>query len=183
MPWLPLMHLSGSHCSALCQFRSSAVGHRAPMASGVACQIPRKLSSSHPERGCWRQTSKSPRTGSFRQAVGCTRAVCKDNSLLSGTVCSALVPLFLANAHLFLPEFGARPQIPPALSFNPTGEAAAIYSGKDLMNCLFNEMRICIPAATAFFPVSVHTQAEEVPGWTENAHLRGKVSTIQTCCQ
>lgn len=38
------------------------------------------------------------------------------------------------------------------LSFNPTREAAAIYSGKALVNCLFfSETRICIPAATAFF--------------------------------
>lgn len=49
MPWLPLMHLSSSHWSALCQFRSSAVGQ---MASGAACQISRKISSSSPERGC-----------------------------------------------------------------------------------------------------------------------------------
>lgn len=134
MPWLPLRHLSSSHWSALCQFRSSAVGQ---MASGTACQIPRELSSSHPERGCWRETSKSPRSGGLGQAVGCTRGACKDNWLMSGTACPAVVPLFLANVHLFLPEFGARPLLPPALSFNPTGEAAAIYSGKALVNCLF----------------------------------------------
>lgn len=47
MPRLPLMHLSSSHWSAFCQFRSSAVGWSAQMTSGVACKIPRKLSSSH----------------------------------------------------------------------------------------------------------------------------------------
>lgn len=61
----------------------------------------------------------------------------EDNSLLSGTACPTVVPPFLANVYLFMPEFGARPQLPPALSFSPTGEAAATYSGKALLNCLF----------------------------------------------
>lgn len=90
-----------------------------------------------PERGCWRETSKSPRSGGLGPAVGCTRGACKDNWLMSGTACLAVVPLFLANVHLFLPKFGARPLLPPAMSFDPTGEAAAIYAGKALVNCLF----------------------------------------------
>lgn len=123
MPWLPLMHFSSSHRSALCQFSSFAVRESAEHGIGGCGQEQPPGNPSRPHqhppaslmqaaRGqqcCEPGDQQIAWKWEFRTGLWDARVVfarMQYNPLMPVTVCPATGPLPLANAHLYCLRLG-----------------------------------------------------------------------------